>query len=164
MVSWFHLFNFNWDSFEQPFSPMNDDYIQAAFSAGFERQAAFGSLMAREDRMIALKEWSVDTSGGPGVLLVIRGKKNEDARGLIDVIHHLKPWKDEDDDLISMGLSSFDSSAHVVAIKVEELLDELVPQKKLLQTSVRDRFPPICRRSHVWKIQDQGEIYSPIAG
>jgi hypothetical protein len=142
MVSWFHLFKFQWASFEDVIRSKDDDSNYTAFLAGFERQASFENLKNEEGRVEASKTWLKDGSGGPGVVLIIRGKKGGEGRGLIDVVHHLEFWSDEDNQPCVLGLSNFDSSARAVAIDLEELFDELVPQKKMALASLKDRFVP----------------------
>ena len=67
MVSWFHLFKFQWASFEDVIRSKDDDSNYTAFLAGFERQASFETLKNEEGRVEASKTWLKDGSGGPGV-------------------------------------------------------------------------------------------------
>jgi len=142
MVNWFRLFNVRWHSFEDSLSGKVEDPESAAFAAAFEYQSRFENIGRAEDTSGELSAWFKEKTGGPGVLVLIRGKKNSSAKMLIDVIHHLKQNKDEEGREFIMGLSSMDSSASVVSILVEDLFADLVSAKKLSSVGVKDRYLP----------------------
>ena len=108
MVSWFRFFDVRWSAYEDSLKPKG-----ASTAAGISDR--FKKVKTAQNMGEAFSEWMEEASKCPGLLMVVRGRKNRDGKGMVDIVHHLKWLREEGDDVL-LGLSSLSASAKMIGI------------------------------------------------
>jgi hypothetical protein len=136
MVSWFHLFDIRWSSYEEQLKPNGTlDAIHIHEGFNVVRNPPDGDYADR------FKMWWDIAKISPGVLMVGRGKKNDSDKGLIHMIHHLKEIK-VGQDVVIIGLDSLSEAAPMAGVYLDELYSDLGTAKKTRSAAMKDRFIP----------------------
>lgn len=146
MVSWFSLFDIRWEAFEDSFPLVEgrDSEVDAAEEIS-QSVAYFDFIRSAENKFEEIQNWMESEATGPGVVLVVRGKKNSTSKWKVDLIHHLKIISNSEGRQALIGISSMSSAGQVVTIPTDELFSALVPASKLKSEKASERLVPRLR-------------------